>query len=62
VTSIYSLGFFITAVIIFMLCWSLNFDYDERDAALKEVSSSLIYVSPSFSFKSKNYKEFVYEK
>ncbi len=60
--SIYVLGLFIAFVVLFMLYWSFSFDYDERDTALKEVSKNLIYVVPSFSFKSKEYKEFVYEK
>lgn len=50
------------SLVLFMVYHSYQFDYDKRDAALHKMSSSMKYIKPSFTFKSKEYKAFVYAK
>ena len=54
-------------VLIVFSCLSIgcvynNFDFKKRDKSLLEVSKKKSYVLPSFNFKSKEYKRFVYAK
>ncbi len=39
-----------------------RFDYEVRDNDLKKISAKVLYINPSFNFKSKEYREFVYAK
>lgn len=48
--------------ISFIIYHSYHFDYDKRDNMLAKVSSKMDYITPSLTFKSKEYKEFVYAK
>ncbi len=53
---------FILTFLLLIICVDYNsFQYKKRTKELKDVSSKF-YVRPSFIFKSKEYKEFVYVK
>ncbi|WP_024954775.1 hypothetical protein [Sulfurospirillum arcachonense] len=52
--------FFIFLVII--IGDLVTYDYVEKEDKIKEISSKMTSISPSFSFASKEYKKFVYDK
>lgn len=58
--------FFLVSIILVsvgsMSYWSIKFDYVKRDSSLQKISLNKIYIVPSLRFKSRGYREFVYEK